>query len=116
VTFAVKRALCEQYDISIQQSVDDRREELKPARETAQSGADDSESLDQAGGFEFPAASQYNKTISKRYRYGGSTVATTRTLDSSQTGSWIVSFPVSDSDFIRAPRTYSHRTSPVVRS
>ncbi|WP_240452056.1 hypothetical protein [Halostella salina] len=59
MTFAVERALCEKYDISIHQSADDRREELEAARETAQSGADDSEeSLNQTGGFEFPAASQ----------------------------------------------------------
>ena len=58
-TFTVERALCEKHDISIHQSVDDRREELEAIRETAQSGADDSEeSLNQTGGFEFPAASQ----------------------------------------------------------
>ena len=43
MTFAVERALCEKHDISIHQSGDDRREELEAARETAQSGTDDSE-------------------------------------------------------------------------
>ncbi|WP_238330946.1 hypothetical protein [Haloglomus irregulare] len=32
MTFAVERALCEQHDISVHQSVDDRREELGEAR------------------------------------------------------------------------------------
>jgi gas vesicle protein len=59
MSFAVERALCEQHDISIHQSVDDRREELKEARQAVQSETTDTEeSQTDTGGFEFPAASQ----------------------------------------------------------
>jgi hypothetical protein len=59
MTFAVERALCEQHDISIHQSVDNRREELEGARQAVQSEtADSEESQTDTGGFEFPAASQ----------------------------------------------------------
>ncbi|WP_240792389.1 DUF6166 domain-containing protein [Salarchaeum sp. JOR-1] len=59
MTFAVERALCEQHDISIHQSVDDRREELEEGRQAVQSETTDSEELrSDTGGFEFPAASQ----------------------------------------------------------
>jgi hypothetical protein len=57
--FAVEQSLCEQHDISIHQSVDDRREELEETRRTVQSETTDSEeSQTDTGGFEFPAASQ----------------------------------------------------------
>jgi hypothetical protein len=59
MAFAVERALCEQHDISVYQSVDDRREELDEARQAVQSETTDSEeSSTDTGGFEFPAASQ----------------------------------------------------------
>jgi len=59
MTFAVERALCEKYDISVHQSVDNRREELVAARQAVQSETTDSEeSRTDTGGFEFPAASQ----------------------------------------------------------
>jgi len=59
MTFAVERTLCEKHDISIHQSVDDRREELKTALEEVTSGPDDSkETVEDIGDFEFPAATQ----------------------------------------------------------
>jgi len=59
MTFAIERALCEQHDISIHQSVDDRREELEDARQAVQSETTDTEETrTDTGGFEFPAASQ----------------------------------------------------------
>ena len=59
MTFAVERALCEQHDISIHQSVDERREELKSSREAVQTESGDSGAApDETGDFEFPAASQ----------------------------------------------------------
>ncbi|MFC6988637.1 hypothetical protein ACFQJD_07760 [Haloplanus sp. GCM10025708] len=59
MTFAVERALCEKHDISIHQSVDDRREELEDARQAVQSETTDTEEArTDTGGFEFPAASQ----------------------------------------------------------
>jgi hypothetical protein len=59
MTFAVERALCEKHDISVHQSVDDRREELEETCRTVQSETTDSEeSSTDTGGFEFPAASQ----------------------------------------------------------
>lgn len=36
MTFAVERAVCEQHDISIHQSVDNRREELEEPRQAVQ--------------------------------------------------------------------------------
>jgi hypothetical protein len=57
MTFAVERALCEQHDISIHQGVDDRREELRSARETVQQESGDSGAFPaETGDFEFPAA------------------------------------------------------------
>ena len=59
MTFAVERALCEQHDINIHQSVDDRREELEDARQEVRSETIDSEeSPSNTDGFELPAASQ----------------------------------------------------------
>jgi len=59
MSFAIERALCEKHDISVHQSVDDRREELETTRETVRAATDDSEeSPTDTGGFEFPAASQ----------------------------------------------------------
>ena len=59
MTFTVKRMLCKKHDISVHQSVDDRREELEETRRTVQSETTDSEeSQTDTGGFEFPAASQ----------------------------------------------------------
>jgi len=59
MSFAVERALCEKHDISVHQSVDDRREKLETARETVRAATDDSEeSPTDTGGFKFPAASQ----------------------------------------------------------
>jgi hypothetical protein len=42
-SFAVERALCEKHDISVHQSVDDRREELEDVREIVQSETTDSD-------------------------------------------------------------------------
>ncbi len=59
MTFAVERVLCEQHDISIHQGVDDRREELRAARETVQPESNDSGTYPaETGDFEFPAASE----------------------------------------------------------
>jgi hypothetical protein len=56
MTFAVDRALCEQHDISIDHSVDDRREELETARAEFPSGSDNSEeTVSKIGDFGFPA-------------------------------------------------------------
>jgi hypothetical protein len=59
MTFAVERVLCEQHDISIHQSVDNRREGLEVARQPIRSETiDTEESQTDTGGVEFPAASQ----------------------------------------------------------
>ena len=59
MTFAVERALCEKHDISIHQSVDNRREELETARDNVHSEAADSDTTgSESGEFEFPAANQ----------------------------------------------------------
>lgn len=59
MTFAVGRALCEKYDISVYQSADDRHEELEAAREEVHSDTNGSEAtVTETADFLFPAASQ----------------------------------------------------------
>lgn len=59
MTFAVERALCEKYDISVYQSADDRHEELEAAREEVHSDTNGSEAtVTETADFLFPAASQ----------------------------------------------------------
>ena len=59
MSFAVERALCEKHDISVHQSVDNRREELEAIRDDVHSEAADSDATgSESGKFEFPAATQ----------------------------------------------------------
>ena len=59
MSFAVERALCEKHDISVHQSVDNRREELEAIRDDVHSETADSDATGiESGKFEFPAATQ----------------------------------------------------------
>ena len=59
MSFAVERALCEKHDVSVHQSVDNRREELETIRDDVHSEAADSDATgSESGKFEFPAATQ----------------------------------------------------------
>ena len=59
MSFAVERALCEKHDISVHQSVDERRAELDATRDNVHSEAADSDTTgSESGKVEFPAASQ----------------------------------------------------------